>query len=109
IEPAGGILTNVTLTPVVVQVEDPAGNPVATNGVPVTLSLNSGSGSLSGTLTQNTDPTGKATFSDLRFSLVGMKTLLASSPGLTAATSTVFAIVPLIGTQWTSKGFVLQL
>ena len=108
-EPVGGILTNITLAPVAVQVEDPGGNPIATNGVPVTLSLNSGGGTLSGTLTQNTDPTGKATFSDLSINLIGTKTLLASSPGLTSAKSTAFAIVPLIGTQWTSSGFVLQL
>jgi hypothetical protein len=109
IEPAGGKLPDAILAPVVVQVEGPGGNPIATNGVPVTLSLNSGSGTLSGTLTQNTDPTGKATFSELSINSIGMKTLRASSSGLTAATSTVFAIVPLIGTQWTSSGFVLQL
>jgi len=109
VEPAGGKLPGAILAPVAVQVEDPGGNPIATNGVPVTLSLNSGGGTLSGTLTRNTDPTGQATFSDLSINLIGTKTLRASSSGLTSATSTPFAIVPLIGTQWTSSGFVLQL
>ncbi len=108
-EPMGGKLTNEVLAPVVVQVEDPAGNPVATNGLAVTLSLASGSGQLSGTLTQNTDPAGQATFSDLSISLVGAKTLRASSPELTAGASTVFGIVPLIGTLWTRNGIELQL
>jgi len=108
-QPVGGVLTNVILAPVVVQVEDPGGNPIATNGVPVTVSLNSGSGTLSGTLNRNTDPAGKATFSDLRFDLIGTKTLRASSPAWATATSAAFAIVPLIEIQWRSNGFVLQL
>src|ERR1017187_8605147 len=108
-QPVGGVFTNKILAPVVVQVETSLGNPIATNGVSVTLSLNSGSGTLSGTLIQNTDPTGKATFSDLSFNLIGTKTLRASSPGWATATSAAFAIVPLIGTQWTGNGFVLSL
>ena len=108
-QPVGGVFTNKILAPVVLQVETSLGNPIATNGVSVTLSLNSGSGTLSGTLIQNTDPTGKATFSDLSFNLIGTKTLRASSPGWATATSAAFAIVPLIGAQWTSNGFVLSL
>ena len=109
VEPAGGKVAGAILAPVVVQVEDPGGDPIAANGVPVTLSLNSGGGILSGTLTQNTDPTGKATFSDLSINLTGTKTLLATSPGLTAAKSIGFAIVPLIQTEWSNSGFVLLL
>jgi hypothetical protein len=93
----------------VVQVENPGGNPIATNGVPVTLSLNSGSGVIGGTLTQNTDPTGKATFSDLSCNQTGTKTLLASASALTPATSAAFSIVPFIEIQWTSNGFVVEL
>jgi sugar lactone lactonase YvrE len=108
-QPVGGKMTNLILAPVVVQVENPGGNPIATNGVPVTISLNSGSGTLNGTLTQNTDPTGKATFSDLSFNQTGTKTLLGSAPALTSATSTPFDIVPLIGMQWSTNGFQLEL
>jgi hypothetical protein len=108
-QPVGGVMTNIIMAPVVVQVENPSGIPIATNGVPVTLSLNSGIGTMSGTLTQNTDPTGKATFNDLSFNRIGTKTLRASSSGLATATSTAFMIVPLIGAQWTGNGFVLSL
>jgi hypothetical protein len=107
--PVGGKLAGAILAPVVVQVESFAGNPLANNGVPITLSLNSGSGSLSGTLTQNTDPAGQATFSDLSINRIGTKTLRASSPLLTTATSAPFRIVALIDTQWTNSGFMLQL
>ena len=50
-----------TMSPVVVQVQASNGVAVASNNVPVTLTMTSGSGSLGGTLTQNTDVTGKAT------------------------------------------------
>jgi hypothetical protein len=109
IQPVGGVLTNIIMAPVVVQVENPSGNPIATNGVPVTLSLNSGSGILSGTLTQNTDPTGKATFNDLSFNHIGNKTLLASNPALAPATSAPFRIVSLFDVQWTGAGLQLGL
>src|ERR1035438_3400128 len=107
--PVGGKLAGAVLAPVVVQVESSAGNPLANSGVPITLSLNNGSGVLSGTLTQLTDPSGKATFSDLSIDQIGMKTLLASVPALTAATSAPFRIVALIEGQRTSGGFLLQL
>ncbi len=108
-QPAGGKLTDVIIAPVIVQIEDPSNNPVAISGVPITLSLASGSGIVNGTLTQNTDPTGKSTFGDLSFSAVGTKSLRATSSGLTTATSVPFQIVPLIGLQWTSTGFLIQL
>jgi len=107
--PVGGKLAGAILAPVVVQVETSSGNPLATNGVPITLSLNSGSGILSGTLTQNTDPAGKATFGDLSIDQIGTKTLRAASPLLTTATSAPFRIVALIEVQWTNGGFMLQL
>ena len=107
--PVSGKIPSMILPPVVAQVEYPIGDPVAASGVPVTLSLNGGSGILSGTLTQLTDPTGKATFSDLSLDRIGTKTLLASAPGLTPATSAPFNIVPLIEGQRTSGGFMLQL
>jgi hypothetical protein len=108
-QPIGGKLTNVTIAPVIVQVEDPSNNPVALNGVPITISLNSGSGVVNGTLTQDTDPTGKATFGDLSLTSVGTKTLRAGSANLTTAISVPFQIVPLIGEQWSSAGLLLQL
>jgi fibronectin-binding autotransporter adhesin len=108
-EPSGGEVPNQTLAPAVVQVEDEGGNPLATNDVAVTLSLYSGGGTLNGTLTQLTGPSGQATFGDLSISLVGTKTLIASSPGLTPAVSGPFAIVPLFAAQPTNDGVWLQL
>jgi lipopolysaccharide export system protein LptA len=66
--------------PVVVQVQNLDGTALATNNVPIAIVLSSGSGLLSGTTTQNTDATGKATFTNLSLNLVGQKTLQASSP-----------------------------
>jgi hypothetical protein len=107
--PVGGRPVGAVLAPVMVQVESSGGTPLATSGVPITLSLNTGSGTLSGTLTQDTDPTGKATFSDLSINQIGTKTLQASSPVLTTATSAAFTIVALIEVQWTNGGVMLQL
>jgi hypothetical protein len=107
-QPVGGKLTNVILAPIVVQVESPTSDPLATNGVPITLSLASGGG-LQGTLIQNTDASGKATFNDLKFSQTGFKTLRASSPSLTAVTSVLFKIVAVEEEQWTTNGFLLSL
>lgn len=108
-QPAGNVLTNVAFGPVVVQVEDPGNNFVATNGVPITLALNSGLGTLNGTLTQNTDATGKATFTGLSISNAGTKTLRANNPQLTTAVSLPFQILPLIGLQLSGSGFLISL
>src|ERR1017187_3265366 len=108
-QPVGGKLTNVILAPVVVQVASPTSDPLATNGVPVTLSLASGGGAIFGTSTQNTDASGKATFSDLRFSQTGFKTLKASAAAETPAISLPFKIVAVEEEQWTTNGFLLSL
>jgi len=88
---------NTTMNPVVVQVQTSGGGSVPSNNVPITLTLSSGSGTLSGTTTRNTDATGKATFNDLSIDTVGTgKQLTASASGigagLTNATSSSFAI-----------------
>lgn len=88
---------NTTMNPVVVQVQSASGAAAASNGVPVTLTLSSGSGNLSGTLTQDTDASGKATFSDLSIDTVGAgKQITATASGLgaglAAAVSSAFSI-----------------
>jgi hypothetical protein len=108
-QPSSGELPGQILSPIVVQVQDPSGNPVAINGLPIRVSTNTGSGNLSGTLTQNTDPTGQATFSDLSLDATGTKTLRATATGLTTGISAPFQIVPLIGMQFTGGGVLLQL
>jgi hypothetical protein len=105
--PASGPRTNVWLVPVVVQVETLRSLSFATSGVPVSLSLASGSGTLNGTLTQTTDAAGQATFNDLSLTQTGWKVLLASVPQLTPAKSSAFKIL-LAGEQlWTRDGFLL--
>ncbi|MBI5446856.1 MAG: Ig-like domain-containing protein [Deltaproteobacteria bacterium] len=108
-----------TISPAVtVQLQDGSGNPVSTAGVTVTLSLTSGTGALSGTLSQLTDSTGLATFSNLSIDLVGSKQLTAASTGLTPAVSSFFnitagaaAIITVTGggTQSTSIGTLFAL
>lgn len=66
---------------VAVSVTDPSGNPVAAS---VTLSLASGSGSLSGSLTQTSGANGIATFRDISVRPAGTYTLRASVPGASA-------------------------
>ncbi len=73
-----------TMSPVVVQLQDAGGLSVASNNVPVTLTLTSGTGTLSGTVTQNTDASGKATFNDLSIDLTGTKQLTATASGIGA-------------------------
>ena len=79
---------------VAVQLRDTLGNPVTAAGLPVTLAVASGTGTLGGTVTRNTDTTGTASFNDLSFTLTGSKTLSAASPGITPATSSPFTITP---------------
>ena len=108
-QPVGLKLTNVILAPIVVQVESPTSDPLATNGVAITLSLAGGGGTMSGTLTQNTDASGKVTYSDLSFSQTGFKTLKASAPAESPAISLPFKIVAAEEEQWTTNGFLLSL
>jgi hypothetical protein len=84
------------LTPMVVQVIDSVtSNSIPTNGLPVTVALTTGTGTLSGTLTRNTDATGKATFNDLSINLVGVKGLTAYAPGAaTPVSGPTFSISP---------------
>jgi adhesin/invasin len=79
-----------TIAPAVtVTLLDGFSNPIA--GQSITISLASGTGVLSGTLTQVTDGAGVATFADLTIDLVGAKTLLATSGALNT-TSNIFTI-----------------
>jgi pectate lyase len=81
---------------VVAQIVDQYGNPFTNSGVPITLSL-SGSGSLGGTVTQNTDGTGKATFTGISVSAPGVDQLVANGGGLPAGTSDYFSVFSTSG------------
>ncbi|MEP7325463.1 MAG: Ig-like domain repeat protein [Gemmatimonadota bacterium] len=77
----------------VVQLEDGAGNPVSQSSVPVTASIATGGGSLTGTVTVNTNANGIAVFTDLAISgAAGGRTLDFTSPGLTKATSSTVTL-----------------
>ncbi len=82
-----------TMSPsVVVQLKDQNGNNVSTSGVPIQLTLNTGSFSGTSTTTVNTDSSGKATFSNLQINTAGTYTMAATSSGWTTATSNSFTI-----------------
>jgi adhesin/invasin len=79
--------------PVAVQVQNSSGGASNTPGVPIVLSLSSGTGILGGTLVQVTDSTGTARFNDLRISVAGTKKLTATSQSQPSAVSNTFQIV----------------
>ena len=73
------------------------GNDRAQAGVPVTVSITSGGGTLNGTLTENTDATGAAVFTNLEIiGTVGPRSLTFTSPGLTSVASGTIDV--LVGT-----------
>ena len=85
----------VAITPAVTaQVRDAFANVITTAGIPITMAINTGTGVLSGTLTQNTIANGSATFANLSIDLSGAKTLIATSGTYTSAISGPFTINP---------------
>lgn len=73
----------------VLQLQDPAGNPLARPGVAVTVQIASGDGTLRGTTTQTSDASGAVAFSDLAIAGgPGARTLIFAAPGYAPATST---------------------
>ena len=71
-----------------VQLRDAAGEDVKLGGVPVTVAIASGNGSLGGTTTRSTDDKGRAEFTDLRIDgAAGAHVLIFAAPGYTSVTS----------------------
>ena len=67
----------------VVQLRDNSNNPVAQAGVPITVAVASGGGTLSGVTTVNTNASGQAAFTNLALTgSAGLHTIAFSSPGL---------------------------
>lgn len=90
------VITNVNsvIAPDVrVQLVDQFGNEVQTSGTSITMSLNSGTGSLTGTSPIATNSLGIASFEDLEIDDVGAKSLIATSDGLNSKISNSFDIV----------------
>jgi subtilisin family serine protease len=92
--PQGQSRVNLVAQPVV-QLQDDQDTAVPQAGVPVTASIATGGGSLSGTTTVNTSSTGRATFTQLAISgLAGPRTLTFSSPDLLPVTSGTIDLSP---------------
>jgi adhesin/invasin len=78
--------------PVTVQIQNSSGSASNTAGLPIVLSLSSGTGTLLGTVVQLTDVTGTASFNDLHISAVGPKQFTAASASQPSAVSFTFQI-----------------
>jgi hypothetical protein len=72
---------------ITVQIIDGLNLSVDQPNTPITVSIESGNGTLSGTLTRNTDANGLATFDDLKITGSGIQKLRFSASGLTSAVS----------------------
>ncbi|MEP7325581.1 MAG: kelch repeat-containing protein [Gemmatimonadota bacterium] len=88
-QPAVNGQSGVALNPQpVLQLQDNQGQPLNQANVAVTASINSGGGSLGGTVTVNTDANGVVTFTDLSVSgTVGPRTFAFNATGVTGVTS----------------------
>jgi adhesin/invasin len=103
-QPANTAAGQVINPPVTVRVQDSSGRPVSMAGIPIALSLSSGTGTLLGTLVQVTDSTGLATFNDLRLAETGTKHLRATANQQTPADSNTFQITAGAATSVTAIG-----
>ena len=93
-QPAGASSDSPLRTQPVLEVRDAAGNVVTTAGQAVSASLASGGGTLSG-VSSAIAVNGVATFNNLAVTgVVGPRTLVFTSPGLTSTTSASFNLTP---------------
>ncbi len=90
----------VFVTQPTIQLQDGSGNDVKTAGVTVTASIASGGGVLGGTVSQLTNGSGKAVFTNLSVTgTVGARTLLFAASGFTGVTSNSITLTPGAATQ----------
>jgi hypothetical protein len=75
-----------------VQLKDSLGNNVGVANVAISITLGSGTGVLSGTLTRLTNASGAASFDDMSINKTGSKILTAQSGSLISANSDAFSI-----------------
>ncbi len=96
IQPPTAATAGAVIAPAVTaEVQDGFNNVITDAGTQITAALSTGTGVLSGTLTQATlGGTGIATFANLSINLSGSKNLTFSSPTLTSAVSAAFTINP---------------
>ncbi|HUC30347.1 MAG TPA: LamG-like jellyroll fold domain-containing protein [Candidatus Acidoferrum sp.] len=92
-QPSNTLVNEVIAPAVTVQAVD--ASHAVLPGVSITLSLTTGPGTLSGTLTQVTDATGTAKFSNLSINATGTGDVLTATAGSITATSNAFNITSL--------------
>ena len=86
----GSYYNATTLSPtLVVQLRDKDDNNISQSDTPITVGVSSGTATLSGTLTVNTNSSGQATFTDLKVNGSEDIELSFTSPGLSTVTSTL--------------------
>lgn len=90
-QPAGAVTGVALTTQPVIQIKDANGNLVTGSTAAVTVAVNSGTPSLSGTLTVNA-VNGVATFTNLVLTGTGSVSLVFTSSGLTSAVSNSFTV-----------------
>ena len=93
VQPPSDAAAGVAISPAVtVRAQDSFGNGVS--GLPVSITLSTGGGALSGTTSKTTDTNGSVAFSDLSINLVGTKKLTASTGAISTGESDPFTIGP---------------
>ena len=97
-QPAGATAGAAFTTQPVVTVQDAYGNTATANNTNVTATLNSGSGTLTGTATVAA-VNGIASFSNLRIDSAGAKTLHFTDAALTAVNTSPFTVSPAAASQ----------
>ena len=76
------------------QVEDNLGTPILQAGIPVTVGISSGGGTLGGTTTRATDAGGQVQFSDLMITgTAGQRTLIFAAAGHTSVISRAIEVI----------------
>ena len=97
-----------TLQPAV-QLEDASGNPVALAGVPVTVSIATGTGSITGTVIVTSDASGRATFVDLALSASAEKVTLRFVAVLSGNSTSVLSAGIGVLIPWVTRASMPQL
>lgn len=98
VQPSNTVVNTAINPPIQVTIRDASGNTVTSSTAPVTLSILGGTGTTGAVLSgggQVNAVNGVATFNNVRVDRAGTAyALVATSPNLTAATSTAFNVVP---------------
>jgi hypothetical protein len=102
VQQPGNVNQGATITPSV-QVQAIGTNSLPLAGVPINLSLGSGTGTLGGTLARTTDAGGVATFNDLNVNLAGPKILTATLGGKSTNSILFNVIGPAVGLAFTTQ------